>query len=98
MNGAEKPPGMPVPDEAATVIGTARDGPEKRTILRGKYQTSSVLGEGAFGRVYLAVDTQLRSNVAIKELLAERNGTDPARYEQYLDRFQREARAARVSQ
>ncbi|MCA1723495.1 MAG: protein kinase, partial [Thermomicrobia bacterium] len=98
MSEASEPPGTPVSDSGATIINATPDRSASRAILRGKYQTSTVLGEGAFGRVYLATDTQLRSKVAIKELLAERNGTDPARYEQYLDRFQREARAARVSQ
>lgn len=63
------------------------------TILGGKYRIERVIGEGAFGRVYLAQDVLLRRNVAIKELLATRNRTDHQTYERYLERFEREARA-----
>ena len=62
-------------------------------LLDGKYRVERVIGEGAFGRVYLAQDTRLRRPVAIKELLATRNATDPDVYARYLDRFGREARA-----
>ncbi|GEM_PF-1432272 len=62
-------------------------------LLGGKYRVERVIGEGAFGRVYLATDTRLRRSVAIKELLATRNTTDPELFQRYLDRFGREARA-----
>jgi serine/threonine-protein kinase len=68
--------------------------PSQPTILLdGKYRVERVIGEGAFGRVYLAQDTRLRRPVAVKELLASRNNTDPDLYQRYLDRFGREARA-----
>ncbi len=63
-------------------------------LLRNKYRVEGVLGEGAFGRVYLAFDTVLRRSVAIKELLATRDDTDHDTYVEFLERFQREARAA----
>ncbi len=66
---------------------------EPTMLLDGKYRVERVIGEGAFGRVYLAQDTRLRRPVAIKELLASRNNTDPELYQRYLDRFSREARA-----
>jgi serine/threonine protein kinase len=64
------------------------------SILGGKYRIERIIGEGAFGRVYLAQDVLLRRNVAIKELLATRTGTKQDDYDRYLDRFEREARAA----
>jgi serine/threonine protein kinase len=64
------------------------------TILNGKYRIERVIGEGAFGRVYLAFDPRVRRNVAIKELLAGRTQTDRTTYDRYLERFQREAQAA----
>lgn len=64
------------------------------TILNGKYRIERVIGEGAFGRVYLAFDPRVRRNVAIKELLAGRTQTDRITYDRYLERFQREAQAA----
>jgi len=41
------------------------------TILQGHYRIERVLGSGAFGRVYLATDTQdaAHPSVAIKEML-----------------------------
>src|ERR1700710_2406635 len=73
-----------------------RDGKESVTppsLLAGRYRIERVIGEGAFGRVYLAFDTRLRRNVAVKELLATREQTDPDTYQRYLERFRREARA-----
>ena len=58
-----------------------RDGKESVTppsLLAGRYRIERVIGEGAFGRVYLAFDTRLRRNVAVKELLATREQTDHA--------------------
>ncbi|GEM_PF-4239737 len=74
----------PTNDDDATILPNA--------IVGGRLRIERVIGEGAFGRVYLAFDTRLRRNVAIKELLAARNKTDSAAYDRYLDRFQREAR------
>ncbi len=67
-------------------------------LFEDRYRIERVIGEGAFGRVYLALDNRLRRNVAIKELLASRSTTDHATYERYLERFQREARATGMIQ
>ncbi len=76
---------MPPGDGQETVLPTS--------LLAGRYRIERIIGEGAFGRVYLAFDTRLRRNVAIKELLAVREQTDRDAYERYVERFQREARA-----
>jgi serine/threonine protein kinase len=54
----------------------------------GRYRLEKVLGEGAMGRVYLALDTQLNRSVALK--VPRFANTDS----QSLERFLREARAA----
>jgi serine/threonine protein kinase len=72
---------------------TQVEGNAATVLLDGKYRVERVIGEGAFGRVYLATDTRLRRSVAVKELLATRNATDPDVFQRYLDRFGREARA-----
>ncbi|MHB8646384.1 MAG: protein kinase domain-containing protein [Thermomicrobiales bacterium] len=94
MADGNAPPGEPVEiDEASTRHGL--DGaPGPATLLNGKYRIERVIGMGAFGRVYLAFDPLLRRNVAIKELLAPHEKTDQAASERFLERFQREARAA----
>lgn len=55
----------------------------------GPYNLLSLLGEGGMGEVYLALDTQLNRNVAIK-LLPDEFTADSERSQ----RFQQEARAA----
>ena len=55
----------------------------------GRYQLSKLLGEGAMGSVYLAQDTQLRRQVALKVPKFSAD-TNPL----LLERFYREARAA----
>jgi serine/threonine protein kinase len=52
----------------------------------GVYEVSALIGEGGMGQVYLATDTQLKRQVAIKVLPASL-ATDRDR----LARFQREA-------
>ncbi len=88
-----QPPGTPDDraDGETQVAGDTPTAPE--ALLGNKYRVERVIGEGAFGRVYLATDTRLRRPVAVKELLATRNATDPALFQRYLDRFGREARA-----
>ncbi len=88
-----QPPGTPDndADRETKVSGETPAPPD--ALLGGKYRVERVIGEGAFGRVYLATDTRLRRAVAIKELLATRNATDPEIFQRYLDRFEREARA-----
>ena len=87
---AAQPPGTPAGDGQETVLPAS--------LLAGRYRIERVIGEGAFGRVYLALDSRLRRNVAVKELLASRHTTDSATYERYLERFQREARATGMIQ
>ncbi len=55
----------------------------------GRYEVRSKLGEGGMGEVYLARDTQLDRDIALKILTA-----DLARDQQRLHRFLQEARAA----
>ena len=55
----------------------------------GRYEIRSKIGEGGMGEVYLALDTQLDRQIAVKLLPAE-----IARDQQRLHRFLQEARAA----
>lgn len=58
----------------------------------GRYAIQKVLGQGAMGAVYLAKDTQLDRDVALKiPKFGDGNGVDE---EELLARFYREARAA----
>ena len=61
--------------------------------ILGRYTIRSLLGEGAFGRVYLAVDRQLKSEVAIKELRTRFLTNKPS-----IEQFANEARIARALQ
>ena len=55
----------------------------------GRYEIRSKLGEGGMGEVYLARDTQLDREIALKLLTA-----DVSKDQQRLHRFLQEARAA----
>ena len=58
----------------------------------GRYAIQKVLGQGAMGAVYLARDTQLDRDVALKiPKFGDSNGVDDA---ELLERFYREARAS----
>ena len=85
-----RPPGISPDDDQATILPAS--------LVAGRYRIERVVGTGAFGRVYLAFDTRLRRNVAIKELLASREQTDREMYARYVERFQREARATSTIQ
>lgn len=56
----------------------------------GPFQLTRLLGTGAMGSVYLAKDSVLRRDVALKVLAKGEGGLDEDRYERFL----REARAA----
>jgi len=88
-----QPPGAPENDAERATKVAAEGLAAAAALIGGKYRIERVIGEGAFGRVYLATDTRLRRAVAIKELLATRNATEPEMYQRYLARFEREARA-----
>ena len=90
---ATPPPESPADHTADRETRRASEITAPDALLDDKYRVDRVIGEGAFGRVYLATDTRLRRAVAIKELLASRNNTDPEVFQRYLDRFNREARA-----
>jgi serine/threonine protein kinase len=55
----------------------------------GRYEIRSLIGKGSMGEVYLAYDTQLRRQVAVKILTAEFTQNKLR-----LSRFEREAYAA----
>ncbi len=72
---------------AADVLADGQEFKPGETL--GHYQIRSVLGEGGMGKVYLAEDTKLRRNVALKFVPDARNGNEDGRR-----RLLREAQAA----
>ena len=98
MADGRTPPGTPSGDEHATAPTAAGGEAAPTTLMDGRYRIERTIGQGAFGRVFLAFDTRLRRSVAIKELLSARNKGDRETYERYLERFEREARAGGVVQ
>ena len=68
------------PGDGARMIGT---------VLDGRYQVESILGQGGMGTVYRAVQTSMRREVAIKTL-----HPSLAAAPQFFERFRREAELA----
>ncbi len=89
-----QPPAAPAqasPSADATVVSAP---PENSGIPKklGKYEIERVLGEGAMGVVYKAIDPFIERTVAIKTI---RNDLlDPSIRDEMLARFKREAQAA----
>lgn len=85
QNSARTTDHVPAGGAADTPARTAEAVPK----VIGRFEVRSILGAGAFGRVYRAFDPQLGREVAIKVPLEEtiRSATD-------RDRFLKEARAA----
>ena len=75
------PPGLDLPDDA--------DG---RNVI-GRYEILETLGKGAMGVVYKARDPALDRIVAVKTIVSPRGGGKRVR-RAYLERFEREAKAA----
>ena len=66
----ESPESPESPDPFRTI--SRESDSSKAEILASRYRMIRLLGQGAFGRVYLAVDIELERQVAIKVPLAER--------------------------
>jgi serine/threonine protein kinase len=62
----------------------------------GRYRLLEELGQGAMGTVYLARDTQLHRQVALKIPLARSVNGDDTHHRRVLDRFYHEAHAAAI--
>ncbi len=90
--GAANPPGarycqycaalIPIKHATGTLVG--------QTLLAGRYQLLSCIGQGGMGAVYKAADTKFNSRpVAIKEMSSA--GLPPARLQETEAAFEREA-------
>lgn len=78
-------------DATATVVAAATT--QKSEIIADRYQIKEQLGAGAMGIVYLAEDTRLKRDVALKQLSPRSSAS-----EHLLERFRQEAMAlARMS-
>src|SRR5262245_47574053 len=83
------------PAAGLTAAGTTRPGPGRRTSPAaaprtvGKFELLGLLGQGAFGTVFKALDVQLARVVALKVPRRDRLATDDD-----LERFFREGRNA----
>ncbi len=90
-------PALPASPEAfaaaeATGGSAGARAPHEASLLRRRFSILKLLGAGAMGRVYLAHDTLLGQNVAVKLLAVGAGATGPER--QAYFRFAREAEAA----
>ena len=81
--GRYEPPGFPY---HRGVVTTEYD--LVGTVLEGRYQVRELIAVGGMSRVYRGTDTRLDRSVAIK-VMESRYAAD----QQFLVRFQREARA-----
>src|SRR5579862_7005860 len=79
----------PIQDAARNVVAIPPPLALKPGARFGRYEVLTTVGAGGMGEVYLAHDTQLRRNVALKLLARELT-----RDERGLRRFEQEARAA----
>lgn len=78
-------------DEKTAELGTVSDaGPrfETGTLLAGRYEIVRMLGRGGMGEVYLAADTRINRNVAVKVI-----HSDTVSSKEALRRFALEAQA-----
>ena len=81
-------------DRSSTEIRAADQEPSRpETVALGKYKVLRGIGRGRMGAVYEALDTQLNRKVALKFILSEIEGDDPAT-SRLVERFGIEAEMA----